>query len=66
MAYYNDDFYDKVGDNYSSFIDELTKLTRKYGVAIHGHFELTDNIQQFKYIKYTRDISSSDIYPYNY
>jgi hypothetical protein len=66
MAYCSDSFYDKVSPNYNSFIKELTKISKQYGVAIHGHFELTDDISQFKNLRYTNDISSSDIYPYNY
>jgi hypothetical protein len=61
MAYYSDEFYNKTGKNFLSFINELEKLTRKYGVAVYGHFDITDDISEFQDVKYDRDISSGDI-----
>lgn len=66
MAYMSNEFYDKVEPNFHEFVDKLTKLSRKYGVAIHGHFDLTDDPKEFKNLTYSRDISSSDIYAKNY
>ena len=66
MAYMSDEFYEKVNPNFQEFITKLTKLSRKYGVAVHGHFDLTDNPKEFKDLTYDRDISSSDINPRNY
>ena len=66
MSYYSSDFYDKTWPNFSTFITELEKLSRKYGVAVSGHFDITDNIEEFKDIVYDRDISSGDIVPRNY
>jgi len=63
MAYYSDNFYDKAWPNYSAFIDELTALSRKYGVVVSGHFDITLDPEEFKNVTYTRDISSSDINP---
>jgi hypothetical protein len=61
MAYYSDEFYKKTSPNFHSFMNELEKLTRKYGVAVHGHFDITDDVTEFQNVKYNRDISSSDI-----
>ena len=61
MAYYSDEFYNKTGKNFLTFMNELEKLTKKYGVAVHGHFDITDDISEFQNIRYDRDISSSDI-----
>ena len=66
MAYMSDDFYDKAWPQFSKFMTELEKLSRKYGVAVSGHFDITLDIDEFKDLKYDRDISSSDINPYNY
>lgn len=66
MAYYSNEFYDKVEPNFQEFITKLTKLSRKYGVAIYGHFDITDNPKEFKNLKYTNDISSSDISAIDY
>lgn len=66
MAYHTDDFYDKTWPNYNKFIAELTKLSRKYGVAVSGHFDLTANPEEFKNLTYSNDISSSDIWPSGY
>jgi cytosine/adenosine deaminase-related metal-dependent hydrolase len=61
MAYYNDEFYNKVAPNFSEFVTKLEKLSKKYGVAIHGHYDLTDDPKEFKNIRYTRDYTSGDI-----
>ena len=61
MAYYSDEFYDKVAPNFQEFVDKLEKLSRKYGVAIHGNYDLTDNPKEFKNLKYSRDYTSGDI-----
>lgn len=66
MAYYSDDFYEKTWPNYSKFIQELTQISRKYGVAVDGHFFITDDPTEFKHLTYTKDITSSDISPQNY
>ena len=66
MSYYSSDFYDKTWPNFSTFITELEKLSRKYGVAVSGNFDITDDIEEFKDIVYDRDISSGDIVPRNY
>ena len=51
--------------NYDKFIAELTKLTRKYGVAIQsvGGVILADQAGEFRDVTYVADISSGDIYP---
>jgi hypothetical protein len=61
MAYFSDDFYEKTQPNFLTFIDKLEKLSRKYGVVVQGHFDITDNPKEFKNVVYDRDISSSDI-----
>jgi hypothetical protein len=66
MAYHSDEFYDKAQPNYSKFISELTALSRKYGVAVYGHFDITTNLDEFKDLTYSKDISSSDIRAQNY
>ena len=66
MASYSHDFYDKVDPNFQEFITKLTKLSRKYGVAVYGHFDITDNPKEFKNLTYSRDVSSSDICSSNY
>ena len=66
MAYHTDDFYEKAQPNYSKFISELTALSRKYGVAVYGHFDITINLDEFKDLTYSKDITSSDIYARNY
>jgi hypothetical protein len=66
MAYYSDDFYDKAWPNYNSFINELTQLSKKYGVVVSGHFDITLDPSEFKNIRYSNDISSSDINAYGY
>ena len=62
MSYYSSEFYDKTSPNFLTFIDKLEKLSRKYGVAVNGHFDITANPKEFKNLVYDRDISSSDIY----
>jgi hypothetical protein len=51
--------------NYDKFIAELTKLTRKYGVAIQsvGGVKLADEAREFQDVVYIADISSGDLYP---
>ena len=51
--------------NYDQFIDELTVLTRKYGVAIQsvGGVILADALGEFRNVTYRADISSGDLYP---
>ena len=66
MASYSGEFYDKVDPNFQEFVDKLTKLSRKYGVAVNGHFHITDDPKEFKDLTYSRDVSSSDLYASNY
>ena len=66
MAYMSDDFYDKAWPQYSKFMAELTKLSRKYGVAVSGHFDIDLEIENFKDLTYDMDISSGDVSPRNY
>jgi hypothetical protein len=66
MAYHSDDFYKKVAPNFSKFIDELTVLSRKYGVAVSGHYDLTDDLSEFANLNYDRDYTSGDINPRGY
>ena len=66
MAYYSDEFYNKTEKNFLSFMNELEKLTKKFGVAVYGHFDITDDVTEFQNVKYDRDISSSDICPRGY
>jgi hypothetical protein len=61
MAYYSNDFYTKTNPNFQEFITQLENLSRKFGVVVYGHFDLTDNPDEFKNVVYDRDISSSDI-----
>ena len=51
--------------NYDQFIDELTALTRRYGVAIQsvGGVILADAPGEFSHVSYVADISSGDLYP---
>lgn len=53
--------------NYDAFVAELTKLTRKYGVAIKsiGGVAIADDPSEFYDVTYEADITSSDIYPVN-
>ena len=66
MAYHSDEFYAKAAPNFLEFMTKLEKLSRKYGVAVHGHFDLTDNPKEFKNLVYDRDYTSGDINPYGY
>jgi hypothetical protein len=66
MAYYNDEFYAKVAPNFEEFVTKLEKLSRKYGVAVYGHYDLTDNPKEFKDLTYSRDYTSGDLTPSNY
>ncbi len=51
--------------NYDTFVSELTKLTRKYGVAIKsiGGVAIADDPSEFSDVTYEADITSGDIYP---
>ncbi|MDO8931891.1 MAG: hypothetical protein Q7U97_05815 [Rhodocyclaceae bacterium] len=51
--------------NYDHFIDELTTLTRKYGVAIQavGGVTIAQQSGEFAGVSYVADSSSGDIYP---
>lgn len=51
--------------NYDKFVAELTKLTRKYGVAIKsiGGVAIADDPSEFSDVSYEADITSGDIYP---
>ena len=51
--------------NYDKFIAELTKLSRKYGVAIQsvGGVYLADDPSEFSNIRYDADITSGDLLP---
>jgi len=51
--------------HYDKFIAELTKLSRKYGVAIQsvGGVILADNPGEFHDVTYVADITSGDLYP---
>ena len=51
--------------NYDKFIAELTKLTRKYGVAIQsvGGVHLADDPIEFSNVRYVADITSGDLLP---
>ena len=51
--------------NYDKFIAELTKLSRKYGVAVQsvGGVYLADDPGEFGNIRYVADISSGDLLP---
>ena len=51
--------------NYDKFIAELTKLTRKYGVAIQsvGGVFLADAPAEFGRVTYIADITSGDLLP---
>ena len=51
--------------NYEKFIDELTKLSRKNGVAIQsvGGVHLADDPGEFRNVRYVADITSGDLLP---
>ena len=51
--------------NYDKFIAELTKFTRKYGVAIQsvGGIYLADDPGEFRNVRYVADITSGDLLP---
>ena len=51
--------------NYDKFITELTKLSRKYGVAIQsvGGVILADDPGEFGNVTYFADITSGDLLP---
>ena len=51
--------------NYDKFITELTKLSRKYGVAIQsvGGVILADAPVEFRDVTYVADITSGDLLP---
>ena len=51
--------------NYDKFIAELTKLSRKYGVAIQsvGGIYLANDPGEFGNVTYFADITSGDLLP---
>ena len=51
--------------SYDKFITELTKLTRKYGVAIQsvGGIYLANDPGEFRNVRYVADITSGDLLP---
>ena len=51
--------------NYDKFIAELTKLSRKYGVAIQsvGGIYLANDPGEFRNVRYVADITSGDLLP---
>jgi len=51
--------------NYDAFIEELTTLTRIYGVAIQsvGGIMVAENHGDFEEVTYRADITSGDLYP---
>lgn len=51
--------------NYDCFVAELTKLTRKYGIAIQsvGNVSIADHAGEFAALSYRADITSGDLYP---
>ncbi len=53
--------------NFSKFVAELTKLTRKYGVAVKvtGGVLIADAPKDFKDVEYDNDFSSGDLHPLN-
>ncbi len=55
----------QVEANYDKFIAELTKLSRKYGVAVQsvGGVYLADDPGEFRSVRYVADITSGDLLP---
>ena len=55
----------QVEANYNQFIAELTKISRKYGVAIQsvGGVYLADDPGEFRNVRYVADITSGDLLP---
>ena len=51
--------------DYDRFVAELTRLTRKYGVAIQsvGGVHIADELDEFSDMTYIADISSGDLLP---
>ena len=51
--------------NYDAFVEALTALTRRYGVAIQsiGGVTVADEPDAFRNIIYVADITSGDLYP---
>jgi hypothetical protein len=51
--------------NYQQFVAELTRLTRKYGVAIQsvGGVHIADDPVEFRNVTYLADRSSGDLLP---
>ena len=55
----------QVEANSDKFIAELTKLSRKYGVAVQsvGGVYLADDPGEFRNVRYVADITSGDLLP---
>lgn len=55
----------QIENNYNAFVKELTRLSRKYGVAITsiGGVVIADQADQFKNMEYVADPSSGDLFP---
>ncbi len=51
--------------NYDAFMEELTRLTRKYGVAIQstGGVFVASSPNEYRQVTYIADLSSGDIIP---
>jgi len=52
---------EKLEQNYLKFIDELEKLSQKYGFAIQACGCFYWDVDGFQNIKYKRDFSSGDL-----
>lgn len=51
--------------DYNAFIEELTQLSRRYGIAIQsvGGVYLADKPEDFAQLRYRADLSSGDLLP---
>ncbi|MBF0142865.1 MAG: hypothetical protein HQL59_05335 [Magnetococcales bacterium] len=51
--------------NYDAFMEELTRLTRKYGVAIQstGGVFVAFSPNEYRQVTYIADLSSGDLIP---